>query len=114
MHGGSPILDMEQTRTSLVTHYWTTLDFPDPADWIAVGEGRYLLRRSHQLATTKSEVALIDSFVRGLTTPAEHLVDIPPSFDPRTYLVRNMDVFRAGEDPYSHYHNHGRKEGRVW
>jgi ectoine hydroxylase-related dioxygenase (phytanoyl-CoA dioxygenase family) len=112
LHGGSPIIDMQEMRRSLVTHYWTTLDHPDPADWIVVGEGRYLLRKSHQNVIGKE--ALVDSFVRGLATPPEHLVDLPAGFDPRSYLLRNIDVFRAGMDPYSHYYIYGREEGRVW
>jgi ectoine hydroxylase-related dioxygenase (phytanoyl-CoA dioxygenase family) len=112
LHGGGPIIDMEETRKSLVTHYWTTLDCPDPADWIVAGEGRYLLRKSHQNAIGKSEQ--IDNFVCGLATPPEHLASVPADFDPRGYLSRNMDVFHAAMDPYTHYHLYGRKEGRVW
>jgi ectoine hydroxylase-related dioxygenase (phytanoyl-CoA dioxygenase family) len=112
LHGGSPIIDRGQTRKSLVTHYWTTLDCPDSADWIVISEGRYLLRKPHQQAVSKSEQ--IDNFVLGLATPREHLDSAPAEFDPRSYLSRNMDVLRAAIDPYTHYHLYGRKEGRAW
>jgi phytanoyl-CoA hydroxylase len=114
LHGGSPIIDFQETRKSLVTHYFTTLDYPDPADWIVVGPGRYLQRKGHQHVMSKFDRDRVDSFVRQLTTPPEHLVGLPPGFDPRTYLLRNLDVFRAGTDPYSHYHIYGQKEGRLW
>jgi len=114
LHGGATIIDNQATRTSLVTHYWTVLDHPDPAEWIVVGDGRYLLRKSHPAAIGKSERAAVDQFVRGLATPPEHLVDVPAGFDPRGYLLHNMDVFRAGVDPYSHYHHFGPKERRSW
>jgi ectoine hydroxylase-related dioxygenase (phytanoyl-CoA dioxygenase family) len=112
LHGGSPILDPQATRKSLVTHYWTTRDYPDPADWIVVGEGRYLLSKAHQPAI--SEWDRIDEFIRGLSTPPEYLADLPAGFDPHNYLLRNMDVFRTGMDPHVHYHLYGRKQGRGW
>jgi phytanoyl-CoA hydroxylase len=114
LHGGSPIVDSRATRKSLVTHYWTTIDCPNAADRIVVGDGGYLLRKPYLTVVGASDAALIDSFVRGLDTPPEYLVDVPPGFDPRTYLMRNIEVFRAGIDPYTHYHLHGRHEGRVW
>lgn len=43
-HGGSEILNPKKTRKSLVTHYFTTQDFPD-ADVIKVGDvGAYMHR----------------------------------------------------------------------
>jgi phytanoyl-CoA hydroxylase len=114
LHGGSPIKDMKETRNTLVTHYFTTLDHPNPSDRIEISEGRYLLKKPHLTVVDESQAARIDAFVRGLTTPAEHLIDLPPGFDPRTYLQRNIEVFHAGVDPYTHYQLHGRQEGRVW
>jgi hypothetical protein len=105
---------LEQTRASLVTHYWTVQDYPDPTDRIVLGEGRYLLRKSHQLAMSSTTRAEVEAFVRGLATPRAHLADVPPQFDPSGYLLKNLDVFRAGVDPYTHYCQHGRREGRTW
>ena len=34
-------------------------------------------------------------------------------FDPASYLARYPDVAKAGMDPYLHYLNHGRAEGRI-
>jgi phytanoyl-CoA hydroxylase len=48
LHGGGSILNMHETRTSLVTHYWTALDYPDPAQHIVVGPGRLMLKKPHQ------------------------------------------------------------------
>lgn len=114
LHGGCPIMLLEPTRASLVTHYWTVHDYPDPADRIVLGEGRYLLDKPHQNAVSRTTRAEVEVFVRGLKTPRGHLVDLPPQFDPRGYLLKNLDVFRAGVDPYTHYRQHGRREGRTW
>jgi hypothetical protein len=114
LHGGSPILDLHETRTSLVTHYWTTLDCSNPADWVVLGEGRRMLRRPYHSAISKAQRTAIDDFVNRLTTPPEHLVDLPPGFDPRGYLLRNPDVYHGGADPYTHYFLWGRSEGRSW
>ncbi len=114
LHGGSPINDLRQTRTSLVTHYWTTLDFPDPASWIELSPGRVMLRRGHQHVAKASDPADVDAFVRGLRTPRKYLADVPADFDPHAYLLHNMDVFRNCMDPYLHYVLHGRGEGRKW
>ncbi len=114
LHGGSPITDLEQTRTSLVTHYWTTLDFPDPAGWVVLGPGRILQRRGHQHVAGGNDTAEVDAFVAALRTPRKYCDSAPPDFDPRGYLLRNMDVFGNRADPYVHYALHGRAEGRGW
>jgi hypothetical protein len=77
LHGGSPIKNLQETRNTLVTHYWTTLDIPDPAERIEVGEGRYLLAKPQQSVVDDWDSARIDAFVRSLTTSPEHLVDLP-------------------------------------
>ncbi|MDQ0586633.1 ectoine hydroxylase-related dioxygenase (phytanoyl-CoA dioxygenase family) [Variovorax paradoxus] len=114
LHGGSAIKDMSQTRASLVTHYWTTLDFPDPTQHIDLGDGRLILKKPHQAAISREEHKMVDEFVNGLTTPKEHRVGLPLNFDPRSYLLMNPDVFRAAWDPYTHYKLHGQAEGRKW
>jgi len=114
LHGGSPIRDMRQTRASLVTHYWTTLDFPDPAGWTALGPGRYFLTKPHQVAVSKHDSDRADALLRTLDTAADHRAAVPPHFDARSYLLRNLDVLRAGVDPYLHYATAGRHEGREW
>jgi phytanoyl-CoA hydroxylase len=114
LHGGSPITDMRATRTSLVTHYWTLLDIPDPSDRIDLGDGRYLFKKPHQFAASKAQCQEIEAFLKDLKTPPEHLSAMPDSFDARRYLLTNPDVFSARADPYSHYHLHGRQEGRYW
>jgi hypothetical protein len=40
--------------------------------------------------------------------------DIPPDFDPAAYLLANPDLLMARVDPYEHFLNHGRAEGRSW
>jgi ectoine hydroxylase-related dioxygenase (phytanoyl-CoA dioxygenase family) len=42
LHGGRPINDPRQTRLSLVTHYWTTHDYPREENRIDLGDGRLL------------------------------------------------------------------------
>jgi len=114
LHGGSVIRDMAQTRTSLVTHYWTTIDYPSAEQHIVLGEGRLLLRKGHQQVLADAEQAAIVKFAAGLETPPDLVEAAPPEFDPNGYLLKNPDVFRAGENPYVHYLNHGRREGRSW
>jgi hypothetical protein len=40
--------------------------------------------------------------------------DVPPDFDPAGYLLANPDLLMARVDPYRHFLNHGRGEGRSW
>ena len=40
--------------------------------------------------------------------------DIPPDFEPAAYLLANPDLLSAGVDPYRHFLDHGRSEGRTW
>lgn len=40
--------------------------------------------------------------------------DIPPDFDPAAYLLANPDLLMARVNPYKHFLNHGRAEGRSW
>ncbi len=112
LHGGSPIANPEQTRTSLVTHYWTELDYPDESDKIVLGEGRYMLRKSHQQLPT--EAMEIDAFLSGLAISAKEVGAVPAGFDPRGYLAKNPDVFQARANPYTHYLTFGHNEGRQW
>jgi len=40
--------------------------------------------------------------------------DIPPDFEPTAYLLANPDVLMARVNPYKHFVDHGRAEGRIW
>ncbi|MCI0467351.1 MAG: hypothetical protein L0Y57_10160 [Beijerinckiaceae bacterium] len=40
--------------------------------------------------------------------------DLPLDFDPAAYLLANPDLLMARVDPYRHFLDHGRKEGRSW
>jgi phytanoyl-CoA hydroxylase len=114
LHGGAPIVNRRETRASLVTHYWTECDFPAEADRIDLGDRRFLLKRPHQPVVDAKVWGEVDSFVRDLATPEQDLAAVPPSFDPRQYLLRNRDVFAARIDPYTHYREFGHREGRLW
>ena len=48
-HGGKQIEDPSQTRRSIVTHYFTTIDVSPKHRW-DIGSGRFVLRRGHQPA----------------------------------------------------------------
>lgn len=41
-------------------------------------------------------------------------VDIPVDFEPLVYLKKNIDVSKAGIDPYEHYITNGKSEGRIY
>ncbi|AWN43711.1 phytanoyl-CoA dioxygenase family protein [Methylobacterium durans] len=47
LHGGAPIRDSEQTRRSLVTHYWRAKDV-EPERRNKLTERAYMLKREHQ------------------------------------------------------------------
>jgi phytanoyl-CoA hydroxylase len=113
LHGGTPIADRARTRRSLVTHYWTDLDYPDEAQRIDRGEERWVLRKRHEYVVDDEVLAEVDAFLSHLE-PHAAAEEVPSSFDPRRYLARNQDVLRACMDPWSHYLQHGRQEGRVW
>lgn len=40
--------------------------------------------------------------------------DIPDDYDPIAYLLLNPDLFHAGVEPFHHFSNHGRNEGRRY
>jgi hypothetical protein len=40
--------------------------------------------------------------------------DLPPDFDAAAYLLANPDVLLARVNPYRHFLDHGRNEGRTW
>jgi ectoine hydroxylase-related dioxygenase (phytanoyl-CoA dioxygenase family) len=113
LHGGSQIRNSRETRASLVTHYFTEVDYPLAKDRIVVGEGRYMLNkpRNQQLPPRSSEV---DAFLASLSVTAEQLGRVPAGFNPRSYLLKHADVFHAGVNPFQHYIDFGAREGREW
>jgi ectoine hydroxylase-related dioxygenase (phytanoyl-CoA dioxygenase family) len=114
LHGGSPIVNREETRRSLVTHYWTEVDFPLPEQRIDLGDGRWILKKPHSTVVDDEILAEVDVFLATMTPSPEMLSGVPETFDARRYLARNPDVLRAGESPWQHYINHGQREGRFW
>jgi ectoine hydroxylase-related dioxygenase (phytanoyl-CoA dioxygenase family) len=114
LHGGSAIADPAATRRSIVTHYWTEVDYPDAAQRIDLGDGRWLLRKPHQLVIDETTYAEADAVLAGLDVAAELRAAVPAAFDPRSYLVRNPDLLRLKINPWVHYIDHGRGEGRTW
>ena len=114
LHGGSAIEDPSATRCSLVTHYWTELDFPDPAQRLELDDERWILRREPQHVEDGESFAEVDAYLASQAVTEEMLAAVPASFDARLYLVRNQDLMRAGANPWDHYVHHGRAEGRVW
>jgi len=114
LHGGSDIENAGETRRSLVTHYWTETDFPDPDQRIDHGHGKWILKRAHQHVVDKESLAEVDAFLATLEITPQMRAAVPDSFDPRLYLARNQDILRAGANPFLHYVEHGKREGRIW
>jgi ectoine hydroxylase-related dioxygenase (phytanoyl-CoA dioxygenase family) len=114
LHGGSAIENPRERRRSLVTHYWTEVDFPDEGQRIDLGDGRWLLNKPHQYVVDDDVLAEVDAFLATVNASDDERAAVPPSFDARLYLARNQDVLRAGESPWRHYVNHGLREGRIW
>jgi ectoine hydroxylase-related dioxygenase (phytanoyl-CoA dioxygenase family) len=114
LHGGSPILNAHETRTSLVTHYWTELDFPNPDQRLEIGDGRWILKRAHQYVIDEDIFREIDAFLATIDVSDEERAAMPDSLDAHNYLARNQDVLRARVNPFVHYRDHGQREGRLW
>jgi phytanoyl-CoA hydroxylase len=114
LHGGSEILDFSETRRSLVTHYWTEVDWPEPEQRIDLGDGRWILKRDHQHVRDEETLSEIDSYLATFTVTDAMRSAVPDAFNARDYLARNQDLMRAGANPWMHYAEHGRREGRVW
>ena len=114
LHGGAPIADATQRRRSIVTHYWTEVDFPAPDQRIELGPDRWVLRKPHQYVIDDAVLAEIDAFLETVEVTQEMRTGAPDAFDARRYLARNQDVLAAGANPWTHYIEHGRREGRIW
>ena len=114
LHGGSAISTRTEKRTSLVTHYFTTLDFPNTADHVDLGDRCYMLTKSHQQAIDASLFGRTAATLDAIDVTDEKRAAVPPGFDPVSYLLNNPDLVAAGVDPYDHYVAHGRAEGRSW
>jgi ectoine hydroxylase-related dioxygenase (phytanoyl-CoA dioxygenase family) len=114
LHGGLPIFNKLEKRTSLVTHYWTTTDLTDVSNLAVLGPKQLLLKRPHHHVIDPANPPPVDEVLQALNTPKAHREGVPPEFDARSYLLKNPDVLAARADPYTHYIRHGRSEGRVW
>jgi len=114
LHGGSPIANPMETRRSLVSHYWTDVDFPEPEQRIDLGDERWVLRKSHQYVIDEDIMAEVDAFLATISASPQDVQAVPGTFDARKYLAWNQDVLRAGVDPWRHYREHGQAQGRVW
>jgi hypothetical protein len=116
LHGGAPQLNPDLTRWSQVTHYYFEncayytplfsepffgkIHFREPANLI---DGSRVKNRCHGF-----EVA--PSFVEMMTSGSAVLSQ--ETFDGAAYLADHPDVAAAGMDPWKHYSEHGRREGR--
>lgn len=114
LHGGARILNEGVPRRSLVSHYWTELDFPSAEQKIDLGKGCLLLKRPHMFVIDDDLLREVDLFLERVSGPDEMRHAVPENFDPRSYLSRNQDVLAAGMDPWTHYVQHGAAEGRRW
>jgi ectoine hydroxylase-related dioxygenase (phytanoyl-CoA dioxygenase family) len=96
LHGGSPILNPAETRRSLVTHYWTDIDFPDEAQRLDLGDRRWVLKRDHQFVADEDIFVEVDAFLATLDVPDSQRTAVPAHFDARRYLAHNQDVLQRG------------------
>lgn len=116
LHGGDAHHDRSATRWSQVTHYY----FDDCAYYTPLGSnepaGEILHRAPIDIATDIAHPSaylgqpLSPSFIEE-TRPNRRL---DAGFDPQLYLESNPDVAAAGVDPWEHYEQFGRAEGRRW
>jgi hypothetical protein len=47
-------------------------------------------------------------------SPFRNAPEIPSGFDPVLYVLSYVDLFEHEVDPYEHFANYGRHEGRLW
>jgi len=47
-------------------------------------------------------------------SPFRNSPQIPSDFDPFLYILSHPDLFEHEVDPYEHFANHGKDEGRLW
>lgn len=135
LHGGLPVKDPGRTRWSQVTHYffddcgYTVPILNDvlqqsahllDVDDASTGEPvRNLLdpnrtpplRKAVQL--TDDSLTRIDVILARSVGP-EVVPGLPPSFNAKTYLLKNADLLDLGVDPYLHFSQHGRRARREW
>jgi phytanoyl-CoA hydroxylase len=112
LHGGGAITSRAQKRTSLVTHYFTTLDFSHPKDCVDLGDQRYILAKTHQYGIDGSLIPRTADRLNRVEVTAQKLAGVPPDFDPASYLLNNPDLLEADVDPYEHYADYGLAELR--
>ena len=131
LHGGSPRTDPTRTRWSQVTHYYfENCIYYTPA-FSDEPLGRLDLRAITNVATGEIEPNRLtgedvmpyhvdkDPVTAGsvwqrLLRREKQPDGLPADFDPKTYLMLNMDVAAAGDDPATHYLTHGRAEQRRY
>jgi hypothetical protein len=113
LHGGGKQRDVNRTRWSQVTHYYfenCAYYTPLMSD-VAFGSVRY--RKLHEVGSHRP----IENMCAGLKITDEVLErnvrrKAPLDFDRVAYLKVNPDVAAAGVDPWEHYVEFGRAEGR--
>jgi hypothetical protein len=47
-------------------------------------------------------------------SPFRNTPEIPAGFDPVLYVLSYPDLFEHEVDPYEHFVNYGKREGRMW
>jgi hypothetical protein len=47
-------------------------------------------------------------------SPFRNSPEIPSDFDPVMYVLLYPDLLEHEVDPYEHFANHGKREGRMW
>lgn len=68
-----------------------------------------LLKREEPHVT---KLARIEAKIR--TSPLSSSTELPTNFDPLQYVLSYPDLFEHEVDPYAHYLDFGRDEGRAW
>jgi len=114
LHGGSAIASREEKRTSIVTHYFTTVDYPNLEGCVDIGNQRYMLAKPHHYAIDGSLFEVIADRIDNFEVTPEVLANLPTDFDPAAYLLNNPDLVAANVNPYEHYLAYGHAERRRW
>ena len=144
LHGGSAQIDKSRTRWSQVTHYffenciYTTpvandsfqgkIEFRQITD---IRTGQLVPNRisGNEIREDMLDIASLSGLQitePGLANKLNHAIEqaasspyadnseLPADFDLRKYLRLNPDVLAADVDPFEHFIQHGKKEGRQY
>jgi hypothetical protein len=118
LHGGRPHLDRTRTRWSQVTHYYFddcayyTPMLSDPFRGHIAFRHPTDITRDVAMPNQPNGAPITEGFITAATMGVDNFMVSERAFNVAAYLAANPDVAAAGVDPWTHWRDHGRHEGR--